>query len=78
MLLLKEQPNDALTVLIQVKTKAQQDEQIATIVEATVLEAFCHNRLGNTNIALDILHEFLCRFYLEKLSLAPIQLILVT
>lgn len=26
-------------------------------MEATVLEAICHNRLGNTNIALDILHE---------------------
>ena len=59
LLLLKEQPEDALTILIQVKTKAQQDEQIATIIEATVLEAICHNRLGNTDTALAILHEAL-------------------
>ena len=57
LLLLKGQPHDALPIIIQVKTKAQQDEQIATIVEATVLETICQQHLGNTQIALDILHE---------------------
>lgn len=59
LLLLKGELNDALSIVIQVKTKAQQDEQIATIIEATVLEAICQHRLGNTSIALDILHEVL-------------------
>ncbi len=80
LLLLKEQPNDALTVLIQVKTKAQQDDQIATIVEATVLEAICHNRLGNTKIALDILHEglvvaakfYYVRTFLDEKEILPL------
>lgn len=61
LLLLKEQPEDALTIVIQTKTKAQQDTQIATIIEATVLEALCHLRLGNTNLALDFLHEALAQ-----------------
>ncbi|NUU62473.1 LuxR C-terminal-related transcriptional regulator [Paenibacillus agri] len=59
LLLLKEQPEAALTVLIGVKTKAQQDEQIATILEATVLEVICHHRLDNQDTALAILHEAL-------------------
>lgn len=57
LLLLKEQPHEALAAVIQVKTKAQQDGQIATIVEATVLEAICQLRIDNTDIALEILHE---------------------
>ena len=57
--LAKALPNDALTTVIQVKTKAQQEGQIATIIEATVLEAICHHKLGNQAIALDILHEAL-------------------
>ena len=59
LLLLKEQPIEALSTVIQVKTKAQQDKQIATIVEATVLETICQLRLKNTVIALNTLHEAL-------------------
>jgi len=59
LLLLKDKPNEALSVVIQVKTKAQQDEQIATIIEATVLEAICQQRLGNRSAALDVLHVVL-------------------
>ncbi|KOS69080.1 hypothetical protein AEA09_11355 [Lysinibacillus contaminans] len=80
LLLLKEQPNEALTTVIQVKTKAQQDGQIATIVEATVLEAICHNQLGNTHIALDVLHEALVlaekfyyvRTFLDEKEILPL------
>ena len=57
LLLLKGQPDEALAAVIQVKTKAQQDGQVATIVEATVLEAVCQLRIANTYMALDILHE---------------------
>lgn len=59
LLLLKGTPKDALPLIIQVKTKAQQDDQVTTIIEATVLEAICQHRLGNTAIALDILHKVL-------------------
>lgn len=57
LLILKGQPDEALATVIQVKTKAQQDGQVATIVEATVLEAVCQLHIGNKDIALDILHE---------------------
>ncbi|WP_432703255.1 LuxR C-terminal-related transcriptional regulator [Lysinibacillus sphaericus] len=59
LLLLKDTPKDALPVIIQVKTKAQHDNQVATIIEATVLEVICQHRLGNTAVALDILHKVL-------------------
>ncbi|WP_313893186.1 LuxR C-terminal-related transcriptional regulator [Psychrobacillus sp.] len=78
LLLKKEQPNDALSILIQVKTKALQDQQIATILEATVLEVICHNRLGNTQIALDILHEALVlaeKFYYVRTFLDEKEII---
>lgn len=66
LLLLKKQPNDALSIVVQVKTKAQQDEQVGTIIEATILEAVCQLRLDNHDIALDTLHEALqlaAKFY---------------
>ncbi|QDQ02167.1 hypothetical protein FOH38_17645 [Lysinibacillus fusiformis] len=80
LLLLKEQHEDALTVVIQVKTKAQQDTQIATIIEATVLEAICHLKLGKTDSALDILHEALTqgapyyyiRTFLDEKEIQPL------
>ncbi|WP_155590675.1 LuxR C-terminal-related transcriptional regulator [Lysinibacillus cavernae] len=80
LLLVKELPNEALTTIIQVKTKAQQEEQIATIVEATVLEAICHQRLGNQEIALEILHEafklgvkfYYVRTFLDEKDVLPL------
>lgn len=80
LMLLKEQPNEALSSVIQVKTKAQQDGQIATIVEATVLEAICQLRLDNTDIALGILHEALVlaekfyyiRTFLDEKEILPL------
>ena len=57
LLLTKQQPDSALTILIQTKTKAQQEMQIATIIEATVLEAICHQRLGDMETALSTLLE---------------------
>lgn len=62
------------------KTKAQQEGQIATIIEATVLEAICHHKLGNQAIALDILHEafelavkfYYVRTFLDEKDLLPL------
>lgn len=80
LLLLKEQPEDALSIVIQTKTKAQQDHQVATIMEASVLEAICHNRMGNTDVALAILHEsleqgapyFYIRTFLDEKEIHPL------
>lgn len=59
LLLAKQQAESALAILIQTKTKALQEMQIATIIEATVLEAICHKRLGDTATALSTLQEAL-------------------
>lgn len=59
LLLAKQQPDNALAIVIQMKTKAQQEMQIATTIEATVLEAICHQRLGDTATALSTLQEAL-------------------
>lgn len=59
LLLAKQQPDSALVILIQTKTKALQEMQIATIIEATVLEAICHQRRGDTETALTTLQEAL-------------------
>ncbi|MFJ7734768.1 LuxR C-terminal-related transcriptional regulator [Lysinibacillus sp. NPDC097287] len=80
LLLLKEQPEDALMIVIQTKTKAQQDHQVATIMEASVLEVICHNRIGNTDVALNILHEaleqaapyFYIRTFLDETEIHPL------
>ncbi|WP_025785409.1 LuxR C-terminal-related transcriptional regulator [Sporosarcina sp. D27] len=80
LLLMKQQPEKALTLLIQTKTKALQETQIATLVEATVLEAICHNRLGNSETALEVLHEaiqygapyYYIRTFLDETELQPL------
>lgn len=80
LLLLKDQPHEALPLIIQVKTKAQYEGQIATIIEATVLEAICHYRLGNKKLALTTLHEALLpaskyyyvRTFLDEKEIIPL------
>ncbi|WOV88063.1 LuxR C-terminal-related transcriptional regulator [Sporosarcina oncorhynchi] len=59
LLLAKQQPDSALEIVIQTKTKAMQEMQVATFIEATVLEAICHQRLGDKEMALTILLEAL-------------------
>lgn len=79
-LLLEQQVADALSVVIQVKTKAKQDDQLTTILESLVLEAICHRHLGNEQIALGVLHEALqlgapyyyVRTFLNEASLLPL------
>lgn len=79
-LLMKQQPEEALTILIQTKTKALQDSQTATLVEATMLEALCHNRLGDPETALKVLHEaiqfgapyYYIRTFLDEAELQPL------
>ena len=80
LLLLEEMPNEALTSLIQVKMKAQQEEQIATIIEASILEAICQYRLGQQELALETLHEafelaapfYYVRTFLDEKDLEPL------
>ncbi len=80
LLLLKEKPNEALTSLIQIKMKGQQEEQIATIIEATILEAICQYRLGHQELALETLHEafelaapfYYVRSFLDEKDLEPL------
>lgn len=80
LLLLKKMPNEALTILIQVKMKGQQEEQIATIIEATILEAICQYRLEHQELALETLHEafelaapyYYVRSFLDEKDLEPL------
>lgn len=58
-LLAKRQTTDALKTSIRVKEKAQQERQISTILEGTVLEAICQMELGNKEAALSSLHKAL-------------------
>lgn len=59
LLLLIELPEQALQTIVHVKMKAQNDKQITTLLEATLLEAVCHMRLQQKDLAMDILHEAL-------------------
>lgn len=47
----------ALSLVVPVKIAAQREDQIATLVEASILESICHDRLGNMRAATGILHE---------------------
>jgi len=47
---------EALHTIIQVKTEAEQEEQLATIIEASVLEVICHSEMNNHSYAEKSLH----------------------
>ncbi|MFZ0578532.1 MAG: LuxR C-terminal-related transcriptional regulator [Psychrobacillus psychrotolerans] len=56
--LLKSSLNEeALHTIIQVKTEAQQEGQLATLIEATVLEVICHDQMTNHDVAFKTLHD---------------------
>ncbi|MFJ7935004.1 LuxR C-terminal-related transcriptional regulator [Sporosarcina sp. NPDC096371] len=59
LLLAKKQPGEALKFIIQAKTRAMQEGQVSTNVEASVLEAICQAVLMNEDAALEALHEAL-------------------
>lgn len=48
---------EALHTIIQIKTEAQQEGQLATLLEATVLEVICHQQMTNDDFALKTLQE---------------------
>ncbi len=58
-LLAKAKLEEALKTIIQVKTKALQEEQVSTIIEATMLEAICEMQMGHKDSAVKALHEAL-------------------
>lgn len=82
LLLATEKNAAALKEIIQVKTKALQDEQLVTIIEATVLESICYSKMGNRELALDALHEALergapyyyIRTFLDEQEIIPLIL----
>lgn len=50
---------EALKSIIQVKTKALEEDQVSTIVEAFLLEAICEMEMDHKDSALNALHEAL-------------------
>lgn len=80
LLLAQEQAEDALATIINVKTKASIEDQVSTIMEATVLEAVCHMAMGNEEAALTALHEALkqgepygyVRTFLDESAMIPL------
>ncbi len=79
-LLAKEQAEEALVTVTRVKTKALQERQISTIVEATVLEAICQMGLAHEAEALIAFHEALehgaphgyLRTFLDEADVTPL------
>lgn len=59
LLLANEQEKEALQLILQVKEKAIQEEQISTIIEALVLEAICLQVLADEYTALVAFHQAL-------------------
>lgn len=80
LLLAKGQAGEALQTIIRVKEKALQERQVATIIEAGVLEAVCQMALSNEEGALTALHVTLQqgvlykykRTFLDEVRLAPL------
>ena len=48
---------EALTMAIRVKEKAILEEQISTIIEASILEAISYMKVDSTELALDTVHK---------------------
>lgn len=58
-LIAKSKAEDALKLILHVKTKALQEMQISTIIEAFILEAICEKTLGNKESSIMSIHEAL-------------------
>lgn len=56
LLLAREELVEALKMSIRIKQKALQDQQVATVIEAGVLEAVCQMKLSDEQAALSALH----------------------
>ncbi|WP_298470523.1 LuxR C-terminal-related transcriptional regulator [uncultured Psychrobacillus sp.] len=59
LLLATAKVEEALKTVIQVKTKAIEEDQVSTIVEASLLEAICEMEMDHKDSALNALHEAL-------------------
>lgn len=59
LLLATAKVEEALKTIIQVKTKAIEEDQVSTIVEASLLEAICEMEMDHKDSALNALHEAL-------------------
>ncbi|WP_212391647.1 LuxR C-terminal-related transcriptional regulator [Sporosarcina beigongshangi] len=80
LLIAENKHEEALTYIIEVKVKAVQEEQIATIVESAILEAITQSLLSNEDAAMMALHEALkhgsrygySRSFLDEVDAAPL------
>ncbi|WP_166462366.1 LuxR C-terminal-related transcriptional regulator [Psychrobacillus vulpis] len=80
LLLAKGNAEEALKATIQVKTKALQEMQVSTIIEAAVLEAICEMELDHEDAAMMALHEALghgapygyVRTFLDEKAIIPL------
>ncbi|MER2262887.1 MAG: LuxR C-terminal-related transcriptional regulator [Psychrobacillus sp.] len=59
LLLATAKVEEALKTVIQVKTKAIEEDQVSTIVEASLLEAICEMEMDHKDSAMNALHEAL-------------------
>lgn len=59
-LLIKEQNySEALRIISDIQLIANEEQQIATIIEATIFEAICHVKMNNIELACHALHHVL-------------------
>lgn len=80
LLLARQQQEEALRIVVAVQTKALQEDQITTWLEATVLKAACHDALQNEKMALRTLHEAIKlgqtyqykRTFIDEWTVAPL------
>lgn len=58
--LMKEQSYDeALNIIIDIQHTANEEQQLATMIEATIFEAICHMHMHNMELACHALHHVL-------------------
>lgn len=80
-LIQRQQYDEAITLLTKVKDTAQEELQLATTIEASILETIAYDQSGNRSYALHLLHQILpvvARYnYIRSfLDHAPIQHVL--
>lgn len=80
-LLLKEHNyKEALEIIIDIQLQAKEEQQLATIIEATIFEAICHVKMNNLELACHAIHHVLpiaaqnyyLRLFLDSQDILPV------
>lgn len=79
-LLASNNVQEALTIIIRVKEKALNEDQISTIIEASLLEALCYMKVDNNELAYSTIHKAMelgstyCykRIFSDELNMIPL------